>query len=127
MYTYGKTVKMSFAEAVEAAKTALKEQGFGVLCEIDAQAVLKSKTGQDIGAYVILGGCHAQTALRALTADPGIGTLLPCNVVVYEREGSVTVAAIDAEAMLSVVGNPQVAPLAQEVNGRLRAAVDSLG
>jgi uncharacterized protein (DUF302 family) len=126
MYAYSKTVEMPFAQAVEAARQALKDQGFGVLCEIDARQTLQEKTGEDIGPYVILGGCNPPLALRALTAEPAIGVLLPCNVVVYERDGAVTVAAVDVKTMLGVVGNRELDPIANEVDARLRGAVDRL-
>lgn len=126
MYAHIKQVTMPFQQALEAAKQALTAQGFGVLAEINLRAKLKEKTGEDMGPYVILGACNPQFAGRALALEPLLGVLLPCNVVVVERAGSVTVAAVDAEAMLGVVGNSDLEPIAKEINARLRAAVDGL-
>lgn len=126
MYAHSKTVGMSFQQAVAAAKEALKAQGFGVLCEIDVQAKLKEKTGEDIGPYMILGACNPELATRAFAAEPLIGTLLPCNVVVMERGGAVTVGMVDAVAMLELVGNSELDPVANDAAARLRAALDGL-
>jgi uncharacterized protein (DUF302 family) len=126
MYAYSKQVAKSFDDAMAATKQALAERGFGVLAEIDVRAKLKEKTGEDVGPYVILGACNPHFAGRALALEPLLGVLLPCNVVVMERDGRVTVAAVDAEAMLGTVGNADLGPIAKEINARLRAAVDSL-
>ena len=126
MYAHSKTVRMPFQQAVEAAKDALKDQGFGVLCEIDVQARLKEKTGEDIGPYVILGACNPALAARAFAAEPLIGTLLPCNVVVMERDDVVTVATVDALAMMRMVDNRELEPIANDAAARLRAALDRL-
>jgi uncharacterized protein (DUF302 family) len=125
-YGYSRTIDVSFEEAVERTKAALKEQGFGVLAEIDIQAAMKEKLGLDLPPHLILGACNPQLAHRALEAEPEISLLLPCNVVVRERAGRVEVSAIDAERMMSFVGNPALEPVAREANERLRKAVDSL-
>lgn len=115
---------MSFGEAVERAREELAADGFGVLCEIDVQATLKKKLGADREPYVILGACNPKLAHAALQAEPELGTLLPCNVVVYREDGETHVAAIDAERMLSIVGNEALAETATEVKRRLAAVVD---
>lgn len=125
-YGYSRSVDASFDEAVERTKAALKEQGFGVLAEIDIQHALKEKLGVEIPRHLILGACNPQLAHRALEAEPEISLLLPCNVVVRERDGRVAVAAIDAERMMSFVGNPALEPIAREANERLRKAVDAI-
>ena len=125
-YGYSRSVEMSFDEAVERTKVALKEQGFGVLAEIDIRAAMKEKLGLDVAPHLILGACNPELAHRALEAEPEISLLLPCNVVVRERDGGVQVSAIDAERMMSFVGNPALEPIAREANERLRKAVDSL-
>lgn len=115
-------------EAIERATAALKEEGFGVLTRIDVHSTLKEKLGVDHRPYVILGACNPQLAHRGLEAEPELGLLLPCNVVVAEEEGGgCTVAAIDAGVMLGVVGNDALAPIASEAQESLRRAIERLG
>jgi uncharacterized protein (DUF302 family) len=125
-YGYVRPVDLPFAEAVRKTEGALKNEGFGVLCQIDIQAKLKEKLDIDFPRYVILGACNPALARRALEQEINLGLLLPCNVAVYEQEGRVRVAAVDAEKMLSVVGNPAMEPLAREVNEKLRRVVDTV-
>ena len=125
-YGYGRTLDLSFTEAVERAREALKSEGFGVLCEIDIKEKLKEKLGVDFRNYVILGACNPPLAYQTLQEELGIGLLLPCNVVVYEQDGRSVVAAIDAVKMLSVVGNPKLEATASQVNEMLRRVIDSL-
>ena len=115
---------LSFAEAVARVRAALAGEGFGVLTEIDVQATLKEKLDIDSDPYVILGACNAPLAHQALQAEPDLGVLLPCNVVVYERGGVTHVSAVDAERMLSIVENPELAPVAEDVRARLAAVVE---
>ena len=126
-YGMGGQVAMSYAEAVEKTKEALKTEGFGVLCEIDVQATLKAKIGEDIEPYVILGACNPQLAHQALAAEPDLGLLLPCNLVVYQREGAVWVKAIEPHKMLSVVENPGVDAVAGQVREKLERVLASIG
>jgi uncharacterized protein (DUF302 family) len=123
-YTLTATTDLSFADALERVRGELAAEGFGVLCEIDVQATLRAKLGVEQEPYTILGACNPPLAHRALEAEPELGTLLPCNVVVYRREGVSHLSAIDAERMLSLVGNNAVAPVAAEVRGRLAAVVE---
>ena len=102
----------------------LAREGFGVLCEIDVQATLKLKLGVDREPYLILGACNPPLAHRALEAEPELGVLLPCNVVVYQQQGQTHIAAVDAEQMLAIVGNDELADTAGEVRRRLSAVVD---
>jgi len=129
-YGFSKTVDLPYKEAVERARVALKEEGFGVLCAIDIKEKLKEKLGVDFRNYVILGACNPPLAYKTLQQEIGIGLLLPCNVVVYETDeaGKSVVAAIDAETMLSVVGanNPTINAVATEVNEKLRRVVAQL-
>jgi uncharacterized protein (DUF302 family) len=118
-YTLSERTTLPFAEAVERVRSELKAEGFGVLCEIDVQATLKEKLGIDGEPYTILGACNPPLAHQALQAEPSLGTLLPCNVIVYERGGDTHISAIDAERMLSLVGNDQLAPIAADVKRRL--------
>ena len=123
-YTLTAATTDSFVDAVERVRAELKEEGFGVLCEIDVQATLKAKLGIDRDRYVILGACNPPLAHRALEAEPELGTLLPCNVVVYVQDGETHVSAIDAERMLSIVGNEELAPVAAQVREKLAAVVE---
>lgn len=123
-YTLSTTTDLPFADAVERARDELAAEGFGVLCEIDVQATLKAKLGVERDPYVILGACNPSLAHAALETEPELGTLLPCNVVVYERDGHTHIAAIDAEQMLSIVGNDQLAETASEVRRRLALVVE---
>jgi uncharacterized protein (DUF302 family) len=123
-YSLSATTELPFVDAVERVRDALKENGFGVLCEIDVQATLKEKLGVEGEPYVILGACNPPLAHRALEAEPDLGVLLPCNVVVYERNGETHVSAVDAERMLSIVDNDELAPVAAEVRARLAAVVE---
>ena len=125
-YGFSKTVDIPYAEAVERARTALQNEGFGVLCEIDIKEKLKEKLGVDFRNYVILGACNPPLAYETLQREINIGLLLPCNVIVYESDGGAVVSAIDAAKMLSVVGNPELETTSQQVNERLRRVIDAI-
>jgi uncharacterized protein (DUF302 family) len=127
--SYGMTVRLAggFDPAVERVRTALREQGFGVLTEIDVRATLKEKLNVDIEDYLILGACNPPLAHRALQADRDIGLLLPCNVVVRSEPPDTTlVQALDPALMVQVTGRPELEEVADEATTRLRAALDSL-
>ncbi|MGZ5689599.1 MAG: DUF302 domain-containing protein, partial [Caldimonas sp.] len=109
-YTLTTTTTAPFTEAVERVRAELKQEGFGVLCEIDVQATLHEKLGVDGEPYLILGACNPPLAHQALAVQPELGTLLPCNVVVFEREGETHISAIDPERMLSLVDDTGLAP-----------------
>jgi uncharacterized protein (DUF302 family) len=115
-----------FAEAVARVRNALKAQGFGVLTEIDVQATLRDKLGQDMEDYLILGACNPPLAHQALTIDPSIGLLLPCNVVVRTDAGQTIIEALDPQTMVTVTGQPSLKPVADEAASRLKTALDSL-
>jgi uncharacterized protein (DUF302 family) len=125
-YGFSKTVDLPYEEAVEKARVALKEEGFGVLCEIDIKEKLKEKLGVDFRNYVILGACNPALAYETLQEEINIGLLLPCNVIVYEQDGRTVVSAVDAALMLSVVGNPKLESTVTKVNEKLRRVIDSL-
>ena len=128
-YGFSKTVNLSYDAAVEKTRSALKDEGFGVLCEIDLKEKLKEKLGVDFRNYVILGACNPPLAYQTLQQEIDIGLLLPCNVIVYESDetGKSVVAAIDAKTMLSVVGgNATLDAVASEVNEKLQRVVNQI-
>jgi len=128
MYGFNVQTKCGFTEAVDKVTEALKTEGFGVLSEIDVKATLKKKINVDRKPYKILGACNPALANQALNADPDIGLLLPCNVVVREEDdGAVTVAFMDPAAVLKLVEQPAVTALANEVRGKLEKVRDQLG
>ena len=127
-YAISTTLDRSIDEALAAVRAALAEQGFGVLTEIDLAATLKKKLDVDIAPQVILGACNPPFAHRALQAEPSIGLLLPCNVVVRSAgEGRTIVEAIDPGIMVAVTDNPALADVTAEVAARLRTVISSLG
>ena len=123
-YTLSTTTELDYGDAVMRVRDELEAEGFGVLCEIDVQATLKEKLGVSGDPYVILGACNPPLAHDALDTEPDLGTLLPCNVVIYRRDDTTHIAAIDAERMLSIVGNDQLAPIAAQVRDRLARVLD---
>ncbi|MFN8223417.1 MAG: DUF302 domain-containing protein [Gaiellales bacterium] len=126
-YTIATTTTAPFETVVARVREELAARGFGVLCEIDVQATMKAKLGVEREPYVILGACNPPLAHQALTREPDLGVLLPCNVVVYSSGGLTHVAAIDAERMLSIVGNDELLPVAAQVRERLADVVTSVG
>ena len=122
-YTLSETTRLSFDEAVERVRAELATEGFGVLCEIDVQAALREKLGVERDPYLILGACNPPLAHRALESEPELGVLLPCNVVVYVRDGQTHISAVAADEMLSIVGNEELEPVAAEVRERLGSVV----
>ncbi len=125
-YAFGKTVSMGFDQAVEAVTQALAKEGFGVLTEIDVQATLKKKLNLDRPPYKILGACNPQFAARALEAEPQIGALLPCNVIVREDAGKTVVEFMDPDAVLKLVERPEIGTIAAEVRQRLQRVMAAL-
>jgi len=120
-------LNVDYEQAVQAARAALQEEGFGVLTEIDVKATMKQKLDKDIRRYVILGACNPPLAHRALETDPSVGLLLPCNVIVYEDDGGSVVAAVDPLGLLGVLDNPALRAVAEEAETKLRRAIDKLG
>ena len=118
----------SYENAIEQVTAALKEQGFGVLTSIDVKATLKNRLDVDFRKYTILGACNPPLAHRALTAEPAVGLLLPCNVVVYEDEaqGGAIVSLVDPLAMMGFVDNPALTPIANEARARLEKVAAAL-
>ena len=127
--SYGFTTKLrgrTLEEARALVEQALKEQGFGVLTEIDVQATLKKKLGAQFRPYVILGACNPQLAHRALSGDLGVGLLLPCNVVLWGEDDGTVVSIADPQSMFQIVGDPRLQPIADEAARRLHAAFQAL-
>lgn len=125
-YALSTIVKTPYDETVEAVREALGEQGFGVLTEIDIKATLKKKLDVDVPAQVILGACRPPLAHAALQAEPSIGLLLPCNVVVRETEDGTVVEAVDPQTMVAMTDNGDLQPVADEAKERLEKALASL-
>jgi uncharacterized protein (DUF302 family) len=123
---YGRSVVIdgTVDDAIPRVKEALSEQGFGVLTEIDVKATLKSKLDADVAPYVILGACNPRLAHAALQAEPEIGLLLPCNVVVREHQGRVLVSAMDPQLMSEITDHPALPALAGEATLLLDAALE---
>lgn len=130
-YTITTTIPLAFPEAVERVRAALGEQGFGILTEIDVHGTFEHKLGADaaeaVGDYLILGACNPTLAQRAIGAEPQIGALLPCNVVVRNGEtaGTSLVEAIDPQTMVQLSGSPVVQEVADHASARLRAALEN--
>ncbi len=125
-YALSKTVQSGYQQTIDKATEALAKEGFGVLTTIDVSATLKKKLGKDTPPYIILGACNPQFAHRALEAEPEIGTLLPCNVVVREEAGKTRVDIMDPNAVLELVGRPEVNAIAGEVRQRLERVLAAL-
>lgn len=126
-YHFTKTIAMPFDKAVGIVTEALKAKGFGVLTTIDVKAALKAKIDVDFRPYTILGACNPRYAHRALSVEDKIGTMLPCNVVLQEKEtGTVEVSAIDPIASMQAIENPQLADVATEVRAMLKDVIDGL-
>jgi len=126
-YGLGKEFPFSYEEALGKVSAALKDEGFGVLTEIDVKATLKKKLDVDFRKYKILGACNPPFAYKALSSELDIGLLLPCNVLVYENDsGAVTVMAIDPVSAMEMVDNPEVAEVAREIREKLIKVLNSL-
>ena len=127
-YGIVRRVRMPYEQALERVTATLKEQGFGILTEIDVKKTMKAKLDVDFTKYIILGACNPPLAHRALTAEIDLGLLLPCNVVVYEDEkaGETVVSTIKPEMLVQVTGNPELEAVAKEVETKLTAAIDAV-
>ena len=126
MYGFSKQVNYDFDSAIEKVTEELQKEGFGILTEIDVKATLKKKLDVDHPNYKILGACNPPLAHKALTEEIEIGLLLPCNVIVYEKDATVHVSIIDAKAMFKIVDREDIVPLAEEVNKKLKTVIDNL-
>ena len=125
-YAFRTKLELPYEQAREKVTAALKQEGFGVLTEIDVKATLKQKIDVEFRQYAILGACNPPLAHRALTADLDIGLLLPCNVILYEEDGGSVVSIVDPISMLSIVDNPELQAVADEARARLERVARAL-
>ncbi len=125
-YTFGTRVAGTVAETRPRVEAALKIEGFGVLTEIDVAATLRAKLGVERTPYLILGACNPPLSHRAIEADPSVGALLPCNVVLREDGAETIVEAMDPQAALGIAGTPEIEPIAREARERLERVITSL-
>ncbi len=125
-YGISKVVNLSYEEAVNKVTEELKKEGFGVLTTIDVKETLKKKLDVDFDKYIILGACNPPFAYRALQAEYDLGLILPCNVVVYEKDGKITVSAFDPMVMAKMVDNPKLEEIAVEVRKKLERVIQNV-
>ncbi len=127
-YGIGMTVELPYEKAVERIRTELSKEGFGILTEIDVRATLRKKIGVNFKPYIILGACNPTLAYQALTEEPDIGLLLPCNVIVYAAEDpqKSVIVAIDPIEALDLTGNIRIRPIAEDARQRLVRALDAV-
>ncbi|MBN1359394.1 MAG: DUF302 domain-containing protein [Sedimentisphaerales bacterium] len=126
-YGFSKEIDTPFAQAVEEVTRRLSEEGFGVLTKIDVQEKFKEELGIDFKNYVILGACDPANAHRAILAEEDVGLLLPCNVIVYERDGRTVVSVIRPTVAMQMVDNPDLKAVAEEVEAKLESVIVSIG
>lgn len=127
LYSYYKTVDMSYQEAIDKVTEELKKEGFGILTEIDVKATLKKKLDVDFRPYKILGACNPPYAHKALLAEEQIGLMLPCNVVVFENQsGETVVAAIDPIASMQAVNNPNLGDIAVAIREKMQSVIERM-
>lgn len=126
MYNYKKQVALNYTDTITKVKEELKKEGFGVLSEIDVKQTLKTKLDIDFEEYIIIGACNPQFAYQALTAERDIGVLLPCNVVVYVKEGKTFVSTVLPTVQLGKVDNPKLLLIAEQVENMLKKVVDTI-
>lgn len=125
-YYFNKILNAAFDEAVTKVIQSLKQEGFGILTEIDVQAAMKQKLDVEMQSYKILGACNPSFAYQALQVENKIGTMLPCNVIVQQIAAGVEVAAVDPIASMQAIENPGLKEIAEQIRTKLKAAIDSL-
>ncbi len=126
MYGYKKQVKTTYENTVEKTRQELQKEGFGILTEIDVKATLKKKLDVDYEKYIILGACNPPFAFQALQAEKDVGLLLPCNVIVYEQNGSTYVSAILPTVAMSMVDNEKLRDIAEQIEEKLKRIIDNI-
>jgi uncharacterized protein (DUF302 family) len=125
-YCFTKPLKLPFDEAVETVTERLKEHGFGVLTDIDVKGTLKKKLDVDYPNYRILGACNPANAYKALSAEHNVGVMLPCNAVVYEQDGHTVLSIVRPTVAMQAIGNDALKPIAEYIEGQLKAVFDSV-
>jgi len=125
-YNYTKNIRLNFQESITSLKDALKIEGFGILTEIDVRATMKMKLGLEYENYMIFGACNPEFAYKALQLEYEIGLMLPCNVIIYEKENEVFVSAIMPTVAMGMVENKELQSIAEEVEIKLKRVIDSL-
>lgn len=125
-YGFSKTVDLSFEDTINKVTEELKKEGFGILTTIDIKETLKNKIDVDFKKYTILGACNPPLAYKALLAEEEIGLLLPCNVIVYEKEGKSAISVFDPSLMSKVVENEKMNPIAEEVKEKLQRVFNNI-
>ncbi len=125
-YGFTKEVNVSFEKAVEAVTEELKKEGFGILTRIDVKEKFKEKLGIDFKNYVILGACNPASAHKAIAAEENIGLMLPCNVIVYEKEEKSVVSIIKPTVAMQMIDNKELTEIAEEVEAKLKSVFDSI-
>jgi uncharacterized protein (DUF302 family) len=125
-YGFSKRTVLSFESAITKVTEELKKEGFGVLTTIDVQDTMKKKLHLDFPKYVILGACNPPFAFESLQAEEELGLLLPCNLIVYEKEGKTNIAAFDPMVMTKIVENSAILPVAQEIKARLERVIAAM-
>jgi uncharacterized protein (DUF302 family) len=125
-YYFSKSMHIPFEDAVAKVTESLKQEGFGVLTEIDVQATMKKKLDVDMPSYKILGACNPSMAYQAIQIEDKVGTMLPCNVIVQEKAGSVEVSAVDPVASMQAIENPGLKDIAEQVKVKLKTIIEHL-
>jgi uncharacterized protein (DUF302 family) len=125
-FGYKKQTQLQFSSAIEKTKSALADEGFGIISEIDVRKTFLKKLDKDFGNYVILGACHPESAWSVLSADKEMGLFLPCNVIVYENKEGVSVSSILPSVAIKMTGHEELSNLANEIERRLKKAISSV-
>jgi uncharacterized protein (DUF302 family) len=125
-YGFSKVISLTYEQAIEKVTQELKKEGFGVLTTIDVKETLKKKLNVDFSKYIILGACNPPFAHKALLADEHIGLLLPCNVIVYEKEGKTNVSIFNPLVMTKMIDNEKMKPIADEIAEKLQRVFDAI-
>jgi uncharacterized protein (DUF302 family) len=127
MYGYKKQVNLPYDKAVAKVREELAKEGFGVLTEIDVKGVLKKKLNVDFDDYIILGACNPPFAYQALQAIKDVGLMMPCNVIVFTDKGKTYVESVMPTMLMGLIGNDKLKPTAEQIEGKLKKAVDGVG
>jgi uncharacterized protein (DUF302 family) len=125
-YGYKMELELDFEKAIEKARAELQKEGFGVLTEINVKSTLKEKLDVDYENYIILGACNPPFAHKALQAEKEIGLLLPCNVIIYSKNGKTIISAINPTEVMSIINNPKLKAIAEEVEKKLKKTIDAI-